>query len=144
MVRQTNSKEMIGRQGGEVNYTNQGAKVKNAQPGFTPGDATVPEIIEGISKGISGVKFQTAMGYFLSKGVPESLARAYGAALMDAATATGKDISDLVIQVNESQSINFTNDALASINIQRPRTAQIGYRVPGATSNNLIARTILA
>ncbi len=144
MVRQTNAKEMIGRQGAEVKYGNRGAIVTNAQPGFTPGDPTVPEIIEGVSKGISGVKFQTALSFFLSKGVPESLARAYGAALMDAAKATGKDISDLIIQVNKSESINFTDDALASINIQRPKTAQIGYRQPGIISNDLITRTILA
>ncbi len=144
MTRETNAKEMIGRQGAEVTYGNRGATVKNAQPGFTPGDPTVPEIIEGVSKGISGVKLQTAISFFLSKGIPESLARTYGAALMDAAKATGKDISDLIIQVNNAQSINFTDDALASINIQRPKTAQIGYRQPGVISNDLITRTILA
>jgi len=144
MVRETNAREMIGRQGAEVKYGNRGATVKNAQPGFTAGDPTVPEIIEGLSKGISGVKFQTAVSFFKSKGIPESLARAYGAALMDAATATGKDVSDLIIQVNNSQSVNFTDDALASINIQRPKTAQIGYRLPGIISNALVTRTILA
>ncbi len=143
MVRSTNAREMIGRQGAEVKFGVDGAVVTGAQPGFSAGDPTVPEIIEGLSTGISGVKFQAAMSFFLSKGVPLSLARTYGAALMDAAAATGKDISDLVIQTNNAQSIRFSDDALAAINIQRPKTAQIGYRLPAAIENELVLRTII-
>lgn len=141
-MRETNAKEMLARLGAEVNYTTKGAIVTGAD--FKAPDPTVPEIIEGISKGISGVKFQAAMSFFLSKGVPHSLARTYGAALMDAATATGKDISDLIVQTNNSQSIRFTNDSLAAVNIQRPKTSQIGYRLPESTPNELIIRTIIA
>lgn len=141
-MRSTNTKEMIARQGAEVKFGIDGAVVTNAQPGFNAGDPTVTEIVEGVSRGISGVKFQTAMSFFLTKGLPLSLARTYGAALMDAAKATGKDISDLIVQTNNGASIRFTDESLASLNIQRPKTSQIGYRLPTQNENALVLRTI--
>ena len=142
MTRSTDTKELIGRLGAEVKYGTGGAVVSGAP--FKAPDPTVTEVVEGLSTGISGAKFTAAMSFFLSKGVPLSLARTYGASLMDAAKATGKDISDLIIQAENGGSIRFTDESLASINIQRPKTAQIGYRLPAAIENELVLRTILA
>lgn len=144
MSRTFDTSELINRQGGEVKESNEGIALTNAQPNFRPGDpGSALELNEPNVLGFPGTKFDVAKSFFTRKGVPDSLARAYGAALIETSRVTGKDITEL-INVKATSPNTFTSEALAHINTFRSKTSQVGLRITETNTDlEFIDRTIL-
>lgn len=143
--RQLDSTELLNRQGGELKSTSQGYKTVNTQPNFvSPTQGSEQQTItEQTFAGIAGTKFDVAVAFFESKGVPKTLARTYGAVLLETSKRTGKDITELV-QVTSSNKLTFKDDSLTHINVFRSKTSQIGYRENiSNTTNEFVLRNIV-
>lgn len=139
-----NSTDLINRQGGELLSTSQGYQTSNTQPNFSPPTQGSEQqiITDQTYPGMPGLKFDVAVAFFESKGVPKTLARTYGAVLLETSKRTGKDITELV-QVTSSNKLTFKEDTLTHINVFRSKTSQIGYRENANTQNEFALRNIV-
>lgn len=138
------TKELLSRLGGEVSFNSRGYQRRNTQENLRLNDpsaivASQPLKNELPSK--AGKNIDVAISFFQKKGIPEQLARTYGAALVEAAQRTGKDVSELV-KFDENNKPEFTDIAYGQMNVLRKKTSQIGYKTPSSGSNEYINRQV--
>lgn len=105
------------------------------------GHSGIFELSEINLDGINSAKFDGIVTFFEKKGVPATLARTYGASLLEASTRTGIDITDLV-NINENNELTFSDEALEHLNHFRSKTSQIGYNIHQDIINENIKRAI--
>ena len=139
--------DLFKRFGGEVKQTIKGATLTNTQDNFTPAsqgseriDLNEPDNL----KGISSAEFNIIVAYFSKKGVPEALARTYGASIIEASLTTGRDVTDIINLNKGNFPATFDNDVLTHLNLFRSKTSQVGYKTANVSeANQLLKRTII-
>lgn len=140
----TNTSEMFKLVGGETANAIGGYTSKNTQPEYrSPSKGSEFSTLTTANiESVNSMKFDTAVAFFERKGVPRSVARTYGISLIETAKITGKDIFDLI---NNEEDFTFLDDnSLVYININRPKTSQIGYKQDRTHFHNEnIIRTII-
>lgn len=109
----------------------------NADKNFQPVNIYKPNLNRNNSiNGLDWQKYEIAVSYFASQGVPETLAKTYGMAILETAKKKGISISELIhskeIEKNDYSAIEY-------INQQRPEISKIGIR----KDNNEIPRFVL-
>lgn len=142
------SKQLISRFGGEIQATSSGFNTTGMPDGYKPGNISSNSDIFAVPSPENPLsswpiaKYREAVSFFLRKGIPESLAKSYGAALIDASLATGKDVLEFM-SITDSGDHIFNMEGLGRINILRSKTSQIGKRSANSTENTLVLRTVL-